>query len=91
MYLSSVETFFLNLYLSVLVYLFVSSKNSKEIWKVIHRIPNPNISTLQVNPSALNEFFNKMAERLVRQNATTYGLLLSHMYLLTSNHDSFKK
>ena len=91
MYLSSVETFFLNLYLSVLVYLFVSSKNSKEIWKVIHRIPNPNISTLQVNPSALNEFFNKTAERLVRQNATTYGLLLSHMYLLTSNHDSFKK
>ena len=28
----------------------LSSKNSKEIWKVIHRILNPNMSTLQLHP-----------------------------------------
>ena len=42
----------------------LSSKNSKEIWKVIHRILNPNMSTLQADPSALNEFVSKTAERL---------------------------
>ena len=35
----------------------LSSKNSKEIWKVIHRIFNPSMSTLQADPSTLNEFF----------------------------------
>ena len=42
----------------------LSSKNSKEIWKVIHRILNPNMSTLQADPSALNEFFNKRLKDL---------------------------
>ena len=68
----------------------LSSKNNKEIWKVIHRILNPNMSTLQADPSALNEFFNKTAERLAMQNATTDGVILSHMVPLTSSHDSFK-
>ena len=40
----------------------LSSKNSIEIWKVIPRILNPNMSTLQANPSALNEFFNRTTE-----------------------------
>ena len=58
---------------------FLSSKTSKEIWKVIYRILNPNMSTLQADPSTLNEFFNKTAERLVGQNATTDGNILSHI------------
>ena len=68
----------------------LSSKNSKEIWKVIHRILNPNTSTLQADPSAVNEFFNKTAERLARQKVTTDGLILSQIDSLTSNHDSVK-
>ena len=48
------------------------------------------MSTLQVDPSALNKFFNKTAKRLVRQNATTDGVTLSHTDSLTSNHDNFK-
>ena len=48
------------------------------------------MSTLQADPSALNEFFNKTAERLVTQNATTDGVILSHIDSLTSRHDSFK-
>ena len=64
--------------------------SNKEIWKVIHRILNPNTSTLQADPSAVNEFFNKTAERLVGQKVTTDGLILSHIDSLTSNHDSVK-
>ena len=68
----------------------LSLKNSKQIWKVIHRILNPNMNTLQADPSALSEFFNKTAEGLVMQNATTDGVILYHIYSLTSSHDSFK-
>ena len=55
----------------------LSSKNSKEIWKVIHRILSPNMNTLQADPSALNVFFNKTTERLVGQNSTIDGDILS--------------
>ena len=48
------------------------------------------MSTLQADPSALNEFFNKTAEKLVGQNATTDDVILSHIYSLLSSHDSFK-
>ena len=45
------------------------------------------MSTLQADPSALNEFFNKTAERLVMRNVTTDGVILSHIDSLTSCHD----
>ena len=48
------------------------------------------MNTLQADPSALNVFFNKTAERLVGQNATTDDDILSHINSLTSSHDSFK-
>ena len=68
----------------------LSLKNSKEIWKVIHRILNPNMSTLEADPSTLNEFFNKTAEIRFGQNATTDDVILSHIDSLTSSHDSIK-
>ena len=48
------------------------------------------MSTLQEDPCALNELFDKTAERLVGQNATTDDVILSHINSLTSSHDSFK-
>ena len=36
------------------------------------------MSTLKADPSALNEFFNKMAERLIGKNATTNEFVISH-------------
>ena len=48
------------------------------------------MSTLHADPSALNEFFNKTAERLVMQNATTDGVILSHIDSLTSSNDSLE-
>ena len=48
------------------------------------------MSTLQADPYALNEFFNKMAERLVEKNATSHDVVLSDIDLLTSSHGSYK-
>ena len=50
------------------------------------------MTTLQADPSALNEFLIKTAKRLVGQNATTedFIFILSHIDLLTSSHASFK-
>ena len=47
------------------------------------------MSTLQTDPSALNEYFNKTAERLVGQNATTDDVL-SHIDSLTSKPWQFQ-
>ena len=48
-----------------------------------------NISALQGDPSPLNKYFNKTVERLVGQNAATDDVILSHIDLLTSSHDTF--
>ena len=48
------------------------------------------MSARQADASALNDFFNKTAERLVGQNATTDDVISSHTDSLTSSHDSFK-
>ena len=48
------------------------------------------MSTLQADPSALNEFFHKTAERLVGQNTTTDDVILSHIDSCTNSDDSFK-
>ena len=48
------------------------------------------MSTLQADPSTLNEYFNKTAERLAGQNATTDDVILPHTDSLTSSHDSFR-
>ena len=65
-------------------------KNSKEIWKDIHHIFNSNINKLQPDPSALNNFSNKTAERLVGENSTIDNAILSHTDSLTNNPNSFK-
>ena len=41
------------------------------------------MSTLQAYPFALNEFFNKTVEILVSKNATTDGVILSHLVART--------
>ena len=48
------------------------------------------MSTLQADPSPLDEYFNKTAERPAEQNATTDDVILSHIDSLISSHDSFK-
>lgn len=53
----------------------LSSKNSKEIWNVIHHIViNPNMNTLLADQS----------ERLVEENVTDNDVILSNIDLLTN-------
>ena len=47
------------------------------------------MSKLQADPSAIIEFFNKTAERIVGQNATNDDVILSHIDSVTSSYDSF--
>ena len=39
----------------------LSSKNCKEIWKVVHRILKPYDNTLKVGTNKLNKYFNETA------------------------------
>ena len=48
------------------------------------------MNTLQADPSILNEFFNNIAERLVREKTTHDGVILSQINSLTSNPLCFK-
>ena len=41
----------------------LNSKNTKIIWKVIHRILNPKSTTLERNVNDINKLFNSTAER----------------------------
>ena len=46
-----------------------SSKNSREIWKVVHRILKPNDNTLKVDTNKLNKYFNDTASRFVSRKS----------------------
>ena len=53
----------------------LSSKNCKEICKVVHRILKPNDSTSKVDTNKLNEHLNEIATRLVsRKSMSKEGL-----------------
>ena len=43
----------------------LSSKKSKELWKVIHRILRLNPQRITMQPEALNNFFASSAERTI--------------------------
>ena len=45
----------------------LSSKNCKDIWKVVHRILKSNDNTLKVDTNKLNKYFNETAARLKSQ------------------------
>ena len=47
----------------------LSSKNSKEIWKVVHSILKPNDNTLKVDTNKLNKYFNDTTSRLVSRKS----------------------
>ena len=40
------------------------SKNSKEIWKIVHRILNPSDKTLEADTNELNQHFKETGKRL---------------------------
>ena len=42
----------------------LTSKNSNEIWKIVHRILNPSNKILEVDTNELNKYFNQTGKRL---------------------------
>ena len=42
----------------------LTSKNSKEIWKIVHPIFNPSDKTLDADTNELNIYFNETEKRL---------------------------
>ena len=49
----------------------LSSKRSKEVWKTIHRILQPNPKPISANPDELNNHFNNVAEKLTKKSRGT--------------------
>ena len=41
-----------------------TSKNSKEIWKIVHLILNPSDKTLEADTNELNKYFSQTGKRL---------------------------
>ena len=42
----------------------LNSKNTKQLWKVIHRILNPKSAALEGNVNDINKYFNRTVARV---------------------------
>ena len=71
----------------------LSSKKSSEVWKVIHKILNPNGKRIRINPNELNKHLSTTSKRLTgRNNADLQGLkyIINNISQSSVNKPSFK-
>ena len=68
----------------------LSSKNCKEIWKVVQRILKPNDNTLKVVINKLNKYFNETAARLVSQKSMSKKELTSLIDSFNDKENAFQ-
>ena len=71
----------------------LSSKKSSEVWKVIHKILNPNGKRIRINPNELNKHFSTTSKQLTcRNNADLQVLkyIINNMSPSSVNKPSFK-
>ena len=69
----------------------LSSKKSKEVWKVIHRILHPNPQGITMQPDKLNNFFASTAERTIGINThhvDDYASIINLIQSLPANVDN---
>ena len=69
----------------------LSSKKSKEVWKVIHRILHPSPQRITMQPDKLNSFFAFTAERTIGINAhhvDDYASIINLIQSLPANVDN---
>ena len=69
----------------------LSSKKSKEVWKVIHRIVHPSPQRITMQPDKLNNFFASTAERTIGINAhhvDDYASIINLIQSLPANFDN---
>ena len=53
----------------------LTSKNTKEIWKIVHRILNFSEKTLNADTNELSKYFNQTATRLIATKIHSKGEL----------------
>ena len=71
----------------------LSSKTSSEVWKVAHKIFNPNGKRIRINPNELNKYFSTTSKRLTGRNNADLNVLkyiISNMSPSSVNKPSFK-
>ena len=68
----------------------LSSKNCKEIWKVVHRILKPNDNTLKVDTNKLNKYFNDTTARLVSRKSVNKKESTSLIYSFNDKENAFQ-
>ena len=69
----------------------LSSKKSKEVWKVIHRILHPSPQRITMQPDKLNNFFASTAERTIGISAhhvDDYASIIKLIQSLPANIDN---
>ena len=69
----------------------LSSKKSKEVWMVIHRILHPSPQRITVQPDKLNNFFASTAERTIGINVhhvDDYASIIKLIQSLPANIDN---
>ena len=69
----------------------LSSKKTKEVWKVIHHIVHPSPQRITMQPDKLNNFFASTAERTIGINAhhvDDYASIINLIQSLPANFDS---
>ena len=69
----------------------LSSKKSKEVWKVIHRILHPSPQRITMQPDKLNNFFASTAERTIGINThhvDDYASIINLIQSLPANVDN---
>ena len=59
--------------------IILTSQNSKEIWKIVHRILNPSDKTLEADTNELNKCFNQTGKRLTTTEPHSNAELENHI------------
>ena len=63
-----------------------NSKNTKDIWKVVHHILNPKSTTLEGNVNDINKFSNTTTERVTGKEAVKTSDIYSTITSLPENN-----
>ena len=69
----------------------LKSKNSKEIWKIVHRILNPSDKTLEADTNELNKYFNQTGKYLATTKPHSYDELKNLIKSFPDKNNGFQQ
>ena len=71
--------------------LILTSKNSKEIWKIVHCILNPSDKTLEADTNELNKYFNQTGKYLTTTKPHSNDELKNLIKSLPDKNNGFQQ